>query len=64
MKARQDAGTVLFEELALLLTTSGSVGSPKLVRQSRKNLQANAESIAQYLELTEKERPVTTLPMN
>ena len=64
MKARQDKGTVLFEDLALLLTTSGSVGSPKLVRQSRKNLQANAESIAQYLELTENERPVTTLPMN
>nr|MCR5282143.1 AMP-binding protein [Lachnospiraceae bacterium] len=64
MKASRDAGTVLYEELALLLTTSGSVGSPKLVRQSRSNLQANAESIAQYLELDENERPVTTLPMN
>ena len=54
----------LYEELALLLTTSGSVGSPKLVRQSFKNIQANAESIASYLELTEDERPITTLPMN
>ncbi len=64
IKAKADNGTALFEELALLLTTSGSVGSPKLVRQSRRNLQANAESIAEYLELTESERPITTLPMN
>lgn len=54
----------LFPELALLLTTSGSTGSQKLVRQSCANIKANAESIAQYLELNETERPVTTLPMN
>ena len=54
----------LYAELALLLTTSGSTGSPKFVRQSYSNIQANAESIAQYLELNETERPITTLPMN
>lgn len=54
----------LYEELALLLTTSGSTGSPKFVRQSYTNIQANAESIAQYLKLDETERPITTLPMN
>lgn len=54
----------LYEELALLLTTSGSTGSPKLVRQSYKNIQSNAESIATYLELDDSERPVSTLPMN
>lgn len=54
----------LYPELALLLTTSGSTGSPKFVRQSYKNIQANAESIAQYLELNDTERPITTLPMN
>lgn len=54
----------LYPELALLLTTSGSTGSPKFVRQSYNNIQANAESIAQYLELDETERPITTLPMN
>ena len=54
----------LNEELALLLTTSGSTGSPKLVRQSYRNVQANAEAIAAYLELDAQERPVTTLPMN
>jgi long-chain acyl-CoA synthetase len=51
-------------ELALLLTTSGSTGSPKLVRLSLRNLQANAESIAEYLRLTPDERPITSLPMS
>lgn len=54
----------LYEELGLLLATSGSTGSPKLVRQSYRNIQSNAEAIAEYLELDETERPVTTLPMN
>ena len=49
-------------ELALCLTTSGSTGSPKFVRLSEKNVLANAESIAEYLEINENERPVTSLP--
>lgn len=49
-------------ELALCLTTSGSTGSPKFVRLSAGNVLANAESIAEYLEIDENERPVTTLP--
>ena len=54
----------LYKELALLLTTSGSTGSPKLVRQSYENILDNAKSIVRYLELDEDERPITTLPMN
>lgn len=54
----------LYEELALLLTTSGSTGSPKFVRQSYTNVLDNAQSIVKYLELDETERPITTLPMN
>ena len=64
LKANNPVPHELYPDLALLLTTSGSTGSPKLVRQSYVNIQANAESIAQYLELDETERPVTTLPMN
>lgn len=52
------------ESLALLLNTSGSTGSPKLVRLSRENLQSNAASIAEYLNLTPAERPITSLPMS
>ncbi len=54
----------LYSELALLLTTSGSTGSPKLVRQSYGNIRANTESIVEYLKLDFAERPITTLPMN
>ena len=54
----------MYEELGLLLTTSGSTGSPKLVRQSYTNIQENAKSIAEYLKIDETERPITTLPMN
>ncbi len=54
----------LFPDLALLLTTSGSTGSPKLVRQSYENIEVNAASIVQYLEIDATERPITTLPMS
>lgn len=54
----------LYDELALLLTTSGSTGSPKFVRQSYKNIRANTDSIVEYLKLDSTERPITTLPMN
>ncbi len=57
-------GHPLYEELALLLTSSGSTGSPKLVRQSYENIQVNAASIAEYLAICRGERPITTLPMN
>lgn len=55
--------TDLNPQLALCLTTSGSTGSPKLVRLSKKNLMANAEAIADYLSIDQTERPITTLPM-
>lgn len=54
----------LYDELGLLLTTSGSTGSPKFVRQSYLNVLNNAESIVNYLRLDASERPITTLPMN
>lgn len=53
----------LHPELALLLSTSGSTGSPKLVRLSRTNLQANAASIASYLSIGPADRAITSLPM-
>lgn len=54
----------IYPDLALLLTTSGSTGSPKLVRLTLQNLAANAHSIAQYLQLTPAERAITSLPMS
>lgn len=54
----------LHPELSLLLSTSGTTGSIKLVRLSRDNLLANARSIASYLEIGEAERAITTLPFH
>ncbi|QFT87893.1 Long-chain-fatty-acid--CoA ligase [Bacillus sp. THAF10] len=54
----------LHESLALLLTTSGSTGSPKFVRLSYENIFRNAESIAEYLNINSEDKPITTLPMN
>jgi len=50
-------------DLALCLTTSGSTGSPKLVRLTLRNIIANAESITEYLRINANERPITMLPM-
>ena len=50
-------------ELGLLLSTSGSTGDRKLVRLSYRNIQANCDSIVEYLGITADERPITTLPM-
>ena len=51
-------------DLALLLSTSGSTGSPKLVRQSHGNLLSNAEAIVGYLQIRPSDRPVTSLPLH
>ena len=54
----------LHDDLALLLSTSGSTGSPKLVRLSHRNLVSNAAAIAEYLDIRETDRAATTLPMS
>lgn len=54
----------LHPDLALLLTTSGSTGSPKLVRLTRGNVLANARSIVSYLDLGPGERSIQSLPMH
>lgn len=64
LKTEYEKQYPLFDELALLITTSGSTGSPKLVRQSYTNILNNAFAIAEYLKLDDTERPITTLPMN
>lgn len=51
-------------DLALLASTSGSTGSPKLVRLSRANVLGNARSIADYLRLSPDDRAATTLPLH
>jgi acyl-CoA synthetase (AMP-forming)/AMP-acid ligase II len=51
------------DQLALLLNTSGSTGSSKLVRHSAKGIAANAASIVEYLGLIARDRAITTMPL-
>ncbi len=64
---REQAGAVghrLHPELTVLLSTSGSTGSPKLVRLSERNLLSNADAIGRYLDIGPGDRAATTLPMS
>ena len=60
---KEDINTAVNEELALLLLTSGSIGSQKSVRISYKNIQANMQSIADSLALDETDAAMVMLPM-
>ncbi len=55
---------VLYKELALLLSTSGSTGSPQLVRLSYENLETNTRQIVSFLEIQNTDKSITSLPMN
>ncbi|WP_354189271.1 non-ribosomal peptide synthetase [Arthrobacter sp. UYCu712] len=61
---REGTRHALHPELALLVSTSGSTGSPKLVRLSAEAVQANAAAIAEYLQLRPDDRAATTLPLS
>lgn len=55
---------VMFEELSLLLPTSGSTGSPKLVRHSYRNIEANADNVRRLFKLDGTEKAMAILPMH
>lgn len=59
----QSHSMAIHPDLALLLTTSGSTGSPKLVRLTQQNIVSNARSIASYLNLDSSERAIQSLPL-
>lgn len=53
----------MHEELSHLLPTSGSTGSPKLVRHKYANIEAAALNISTFFELTNNDRPLLVLPL-
>ena len=53
----------MHEELSHLLPTSGSTGSPKLVRHKYGNIEAAALNISTFFELTSHDRPLLVLPL-
>ncbi|GLZ28546.1 AMP-dependent synthetase [Lentzea sp. NBRC 105346] len=61
---REGTAHELHEDLALLLSTSGTTGSPKLVRLSAENLRSNAAAIAEYLGIRATDRALLSLPLH
>jgi acyl-CoA synthetase (AMP-forming)/AMP-acid ligase II len=51
-------------DLTVLLSTSGSTGSPKFVRLSRENVADNAGAIARSLRIKRADRAITNLPLH
>ncbi|MCW0979248.1 AMP-binding protein [Agrobacterium sp. BT-220-3] len=58
------ASAAIGEDLAAILYTSGSTGSPKGVMLSHRNLLAGARIVRTYLEITEKDRILSILPFS
>lgn len=54
----------VYPDLGQLLTTSGSTGSVKFVRQSRENIRINARQSADFMGVAETDRSITSLPLN
>jgi acyl-CoA synthetase (AMP-forming)/AMP-acid ligase II len=64
IRLEQAGRTSLHPELSLMLSTSGSTGSPKFVRLSRRNITSNAAAIARVLEIGGTDRVLAHLPLH
>ena len=63
LKTNYSAFFPVHAQLGLLITTSGSTGSAKFVRQSRENLRFNAAAIADALGIGPSDKTITELPL-
>jgi acyl-coenzyme A synthetase/AMP-(fatty) acid ligase len=61
-KRKENMENILHKDLMLLMSTSGSTGSPKFVRQSYLNVISNTQKIIKYLNIKSKDITITSLP--
>ena len=52
------------KDISILLSTSGSTGSPKFVKLSYLNIEDNTKKISDYLNIKKKDRSITTMECN
>jgi len=64
LKKKDDIKIELNKDLTILLSTSGSMGSSKFVKLSKMNLAQNTKSIIKYLKINNKDKSITSLPLN
>jgi long-chain acyl-CoA synthetase len=58
-----DSVSRMHQDLAMLLPTSGSTGSPKLVRHSYLNINSSAKNVAHFFKIETSDRAFAFLPM-
>jgi acyl-CoA synthetase (AMP-forming)/AMP-acid ligase II len=63
-RASESPGSPLNSDLSVLLSTSGTTGSPRFVRLSARNIRANAESIIAALGIVSDDRAIASLPFH
>jgi acyl-CoA synthetase (AMP-forming)/AMP-acid ligase II len=60
----EERGPAVHPDLTILLSTSGTTGSPRFVRLSAANVRANALAIIQVLGITGEDRAIVSLPFH
>ncbi|EMK6669029.1 AMP-binding protein [Vibrio fluvialis] len=61
---RHEVKLDIANDISLLMSTSGTTGSPKLVKLSEDNLKSNALAISEYLNITPDDCAITSLPFS
>lgn len=64
LKRKNSVRYKMDDELALLLSTSGSIGSSKFVRISYRNIECNTKAIAEVLQMKEDDVAMVMLPLS
>ena len=63
-KRDKNIKNILNKDLMLLMSTSGTTGSPKFVKQSYQNVISNTKSIIKYLGIKKEDTTITSLPIS
>lgn len=64
LKENNNSNITIHPDLSLLLSTSGTTGSPKFTKLTKKNLYSNCQSIIEYLSIDQNQRAITNLPIH
>ena len=63
-KTKIKSSTKVHKNISLLLPTSGTMGTSKIVKLSKENLKFNTDSIINYLKINQKNKTITNLPIS
>jgi long-chain acyl-CoA synthetase len=64
VRTGEPGGPPVADDLLVLLSTSGTTGSPKLARLSVGNIESHNDQIIEYLGIDERERAIQSLPIH